>query len=61
MVTHFEPIFSKEATMSYARPVHHQQLPTMGFVWLFIATVFIAFVVVPGALGLLKLMISHVL
>jgi hypothetical protein len=47
--------------MSYARPVHHQQLPTIEFFWLVIVMVFIAFVVVPGALGLLELMVSHVL
>jgi hypothetical protein len=56
-----ESIFLKEATMSYARPVHHQQLPTMEFVCLVIAMVFITFVVVPGALGLLGLLVSHVL
>jgi hypothetical protein len=49
----------KEATMSYARPVHHQQLPTVGSVaWLVIAMAFILLVVVPGALTLLAQLVS---
>jgi hypothetical protein len=49
----------QEATMSYARPVHQQQLPTVGSVaGLIIAIVFILLVVVPGALTLLGLLVS---
>ena len=45
--------------MSYARPVHHQQLPTVGSVaWFAIAMVFILLVVVPGALTLLAQLVS---
>jgi len=45
--------------MSYARPVHQQQLPTVGsFAWLIIAVVFILLVIVPGALTLLELLFS---
>jgi hypothetical protein len=45
--------------MSYARPVHHQQLPTVGSVaWLAIAMAFILLVVVPGALTLLGQLVS---
>ena len=45
--------------MSYARPVHHQQLPTVGSVaWLAIAVAFILVVVVPGALALLAQLVS---
>ena len=45
--------------MSYARPVHQQQLPTVGSVaWLVIALVFILLVIVPGALTLLGLLFS---
>ena len=45
--------------MSYARPVHHQQLPTVGSVaWLVIAVAFILLVVVPGALTLLAQLVS---
>ena len=45
--------------MSYARPVHHQQLPTVGSVaWLAIAVAFILVVVVPGALTLLAQLVS---
>jgi hypothetical protein len=44
--------------MSYARPVHQQQLPTVGSVaGLIIAIVFILLVVVPGALTLLGLLV----
>src|SRR5262245_56744741 len=49
----------QEATMSYARPVHQQQLPTVGSVaGLINAIVFILLVVVPGALTLLGLLVS---
>jgi hypothetical protein len=45
--------------MAYARPVHQQQLPTVGsLAWLIIAIVFILLVVVPGALTMLGLLIS---
>jgi hypothetical protein len=48
--------------MSYARPVHQQQLPTVGSVaWLIIAVVFILLVVVPGALTLLGLLVSNII
>jgi hypothetical protein len=45
--------------MSHARPVHQQQLPTVGSVaWLIIAIVFILSVIVPGALTLLGVVVS---
>jgi hypothetical protein len=48
--------------MSYARPVHPQQLPTVGSVtWLIMAVVFVLFVIVPGALTLLGLLVSTLL
>jgi hypothetical protein len=48
--------------MSYARPMHPQQLPTVGPVaWLIIAVVFIMLVVVPGALALLALLLSNII
>ena len=51
-----------EATMSYARPMHPQQLPTVGSVaWLIIAVVFIMLVVIPGALALLALLLSDII
>jgi hypothetical protein len=42
--------------MAYARPVHQQQLPTVGSVALLILAMVL--VVVPGALTLLRLLIS---
>ena len=51
-----------EATMSHARPMHHQQLPTVGSVaWLIIAVVFIMLVVLSGALALLGLLLSNII
>jgi hypothetical protein len=51
-----------EAMMSYARPMHPQQLPTVGSVaWLIIAVVFIMLVVIPGALALLALLLSDII
>jgi hypothetical protein len=45
--------------MSHGRPMHQQQLPTVGSVaWPIIAMVFILLVVVPGALTLLGLLLS---
>jgi len=49
---------SAEATMSHVRPMHHQQLPTVGSVaWLIIAVMFIILVVLSGALALLGLLL----
>jgi hypothetical protein len=48
--------FLEEARMAYARPVHQQQLPTVGSVALLILAMVL--VVVPGALTLLRLLIS---
>ena len=49
--------------MSHARPMHHQQLPTVGSVaWLvIIAVVFIMLVVLSGALALLGLLLSNII
>jgi hypothetical protein len=53
------PSFLEKVTMSFARPVHQQQLPRVGsVVWLIVAMVFIMLVVVPGALTLLGLLVS---
>ena len=47
--------------MSHARPMHHQQLPTVGSVaWLIIAVVFIM-LVLSGALALLGLLLSSII
>ena len=55
-----EPIDLVEATMSHARPMYPQQLPTaISVTWLIVTVVFVMFVVVPGALGLLGLLISN--
>jgi hypothetical protein len=54
-----EPISLMEATMSHARPMHPQQLPTLELAWLIIAVVFIMLVAVPGALTLLALLLSE--
>jgi hypothetical protein len=44
--------------MSHVRPMHHQQLPTVGSVaWLIIAVMFIILVVLSGALALLGLLL----
>jgi hypothetical protein len=45
--------------MSHARPMHHQQLPTLDLAWLMIAVVFLMLVAVPGALTLLALLLSE--
>jgi hypothetical protein len=51
-----------EATVSHARPVHHQQLPPVGSVaWLIVAAVFIMLVVLPGGLALLGLLVSNII
>ena len=48
--------------MSHARPMHHQQLPTVGSVaWLIITVVFIMLVVLPGALSLLGLLLRNII
>jgi hypothetical protein len=53
------PPFLEEATMTFARPVHQQQLPPVGSVaWLILAMAFIMLVVVPGALTFLGLLVS---
>jgi hypothetical protein len=45
--------------MSYARPMHPQQLPTAAsLAWLIFAITFVLLVVVPGALTLLGVLIS---
>ena len=48
--------------MSHARPMHHQQLPTVESVaWLIISVVFIMLVVLSGALALLGLLLSNII
>ena len=48
--------------MSHVRPMHPQQLPTTASAaWLIMVVVFIMFVVVPGALTLLSLLVGNII
>lgn len=54
--------FPADTTMSHARPMHPQQLPTTASAaWLIIVVVFIMVVVVPGALTPLSLLVSDII
>ena len=48
--------------MSHVRPMHPQQLPTTASAaWLMVAVMFVVFVVVPGALTLLSLLVGNII